>query len=166
MVPSETKKCTKCQQVLPVAAFALTLSMGRYRPRASCRECSNKQTRDWYRRDDIREWRREKARTLEGRYLGLKTKAKARKQELTLSLAQYKELNSQPCHYCQGTLPEAGSGLDRLDNSKGYSLDNVVPCCGVCNVMKSTFWSAAEFKEIGEIVRRLRERKEAQSILG
>ena len=30
------------------------------------------------------------------------------------------------------------NGIDRFDNSRGYDLDNCVPCCGVCNVMKST----------------------------
>lgn len=27
-------------------------------------------------------------------------------------------------------------GIDRVDNSKGYILDNVVPACGTCNRMK------------------------------
>ena len=29
-------------------------------------------------------------------------------------------------------------GLDRVDNEKGYSIDNVVTCCEQCNVAKST----------------------------
>ena len=28
------------------------------------------------------------------------------------------------------------SGLDRVDNSIGYILENVVPCCVTCNSMK------------------------------
>ena len=28
------------------------------------------------------------------------------------------------------------SGVDRIDSSKGYTKDNVVPCCGKCNRMK------------------------------
>jgi len=30
------------------------------------------------------------------------------------------------------------NGLDRVDNNKGYLLDNVVPCCKVCNIAKNT----------------------------
>lgn len=27
-------------------------------------------------------------------------------------------------------------GVDRVDSSKGYTIDNVVPCCDICNRMK------------------------------
>lgn len=29
------------------------------------------------------------------------------------------------------------TGLDRRDSSRGYDLDNVVPCCRACNVAKN-----------------------------
>ena len=29
------------------------------------------------------------------------------------------------------------NGIDRIDSSKGYSLDNCVPCCPLCNRLKS-----------------------------
>jgi hypothetical protein len=28
------------------------------------------------------------------------------------------------------------NGLDRVDNGKGYEIDNVVPCCKECNYAK------------------------------
>lgn len=28
------------------------------------------------------------------------------------------------------------NGIDRIDSSKGYSIDNCVPCCTMCNRMK------------------------------
>lgn len=31
------------------------------------------------------------------------------------------------------------NGVDRLDSNKGYEMDNVVPCCGMCNRMKNKF---------------------------
>ena len=31
------------------------------------------------------------------------------------------------------------NGIDRLDSSRGYELDNVVSCCNMCNRMKSDF---------------------------
>lgn len=29
------------------------------------------------------------------------------------------------------------NGIDRKDSSKGYTIDNCVPCCTECNTMKS-----------------------------
>jgi len=60
----------------------------------------------------------------------------------------FAELTSSPCHYC-GIEPSrihrsvwnsgdyAYNGLDRVDNSKGYIPENVVPCCYTCNSAKS-----------------------------
>lgn len=31
------------------------------------------------------------------------------------------------------------SGLDRVDNDKGYTVENSVACCTRCNTMKSTY---------------------------
>jgi hypothetical protein len=28
------------------------------------------------------------------------------------------------------------NGIDRVDSSKGYYIDNCVPCCGICNTCK------------------------------
>jgi len=32
--------------------------------------------------------------------------------------------------------PYIYNGLDRIDNEKGYLLDNVTPCCKICNQAK------------------------------
>ena len=54
------------------------------------------------------------------------------------------------CYYC-GTEPifefkkqklngpYKFNGIDRLDNEKGYYLDNVVPCCSKCNFIKNKY---------------------------
>lgn len=36
------------------------------------------------------------------------------------------------------------NGIDRVDNSRGYEIGNVVPCCSKCNTAKSTM-SRGEF---------------------
>lgn len=50
-----------------------------------------------------------------------------------LTLEQINDLCSKPCFYCN---KERCLGIDRLNNSKEYSIDNCVPCCGSCNRMK------------------------------
>lgn len=68
------------------------------------------------------------------RFLALRNRAtRVLKCEFELSWWEYVELVAQACRYCG--LPGASSA-DRLDNSKGYSKDNIVACCKVCNDMK------------------------------
>ena len=67
-----------------------------------------------------------------------------------LTREQFEKFLNGDCYYC-GLPPTAeykshrqsnGSykynGLDRVDNSKGYTLDNVVSCCGTCNRAKNS----------------------------
>lgn len=72
-----------------------------------------------------------------------------------LTEKQFKVLISQPCHYCN-SLPARvfrkrliGSfccnGVDRIDNSLGYTPDNVVAACRVCNRAKGTL-TYAEYR--------------------
>lgn len=69
-----------------------------------------------------------------------------------LSKIQVKEITSKDCYYC-GISPIQSSrrmdlngdylhnGIDRVDNSKGYTVSNCVPCCKKCNISKSTMKS-------------------------
>lgn len=48
----------------------------------------------------------------------------------------FHEMVTTPCYYC-GIMQEKGfNGVDRLDVTKGYTRDNTVPCCEICNFMK------------------------------
>jgi len=53
-----------------------------------------------------------------------------------LSYNEFESLVYQPCYYC-GYNPDDMIGIDRVDSTKCYTIDNVVPCCKVCNMMKS-----------------------------
>lgn len=79
-----------------------------------------------------------RCRTPKYRYQQLKDAAKRGGYELDISAEQYFALISRPCHYCWKSLNGgAGHGLDRVDCSRGYVVDNVVPCCKSCNRIKS-----------------------------
>ena len=47
----------------------------------------------------------------------------------------YAVLLEQPCEDCGGPTGN-GVGLDRLDHDLGYSVGNVRPCCGPCNLRR------------------------------
>ncbi len=70
------------------------------------------------------------------RFSSAKNTAKQRKLNWSISLVEYESLRLELCHYCRGALPKYGVGLDRLDNSIGYTIENVVPCCGNCNKLR------------------------------
>lgn len=80
--------------------------------------------------------------------------AKVRELMFSISPSDFQLLIEQPCHYC-GSLPllrehknlagkYANNGLDRKNNSEGYTVENCVSCCWTCNRMKNTL-SAEEF---------------------
>ena len=82
--------------------------------------------------------------------------ARTRSYKWQLTKEQVACLTKQPCHYCKATPAQicsdetcdgdyVYSGLDRVDNERGYTIDNVVSCCGMCNRMKGTM-SSEEFK--------------------
>lgn len=83
-------------------------------------------------------------------------KSNARRRNLKFELNKEEVFNvvSNPCYYC-GHNPKfiktteidpnnysqyscAFNGMDRIDSTKGYHIDNVVSCCKSCNIAKHT----------------------------
>lgn len=75
------------------------------------------------------------SKTPAGRFTSYKSTAKSNNRVFELTLDHFEALWQKPCHYCGGDI--ATIGLDRVDSSKGYTLDNVVTCCFDCNGLKS-----------------------------
>lgn len=75
-------------------------------------------------------------RSLKQLFAKLKDKAKVRNIKITLTFKQFCRLRKKTCRYCDKSLPEAGYGVDRLNNKLGYSVKNSVPCCTKCNKAK------------------------------
>jgi hypothetical protein len=122
-----------------------------------CRACANES-----KRSRIQGWS-----GLRCVYRSYKYAAKQRGYEFSLSIEEFREIATQNCFYC-GSLPmmrtgansttrytpdgEAHSlfthnGIDRYDNTKGYTLENSVPCCTHCNVAKASM-TIDQFKEL------------------
>ena len=86
-----------------------------------------------------------------------KRRAKRRGYEYNLTENQFINLTQKDCYYC-GAKPSninkkkncngdyIYNGLDRVDNDKGYTMDNVVPCCRNCNRAKYKM-TLQEFQE-------------------
>lgn len=65
-----------------------------------------------------------------------------------LTKEQVEDLLLQPCKYCGKC---HSMGIDRIDSSKDYTLDNCVPCCGMCNIMKNKFDLKEWYNQIDKI---------------
>jgi len=69
-----------------------------------------------------------------GKYRQLSYRAKKWTDEI-ITIEDFKKIISNPCFYCGDT---GKVGVDRVNNLKGYSLNNSVSCCKLCNFMKKT----------------------------
>lgn len=93
---------------------------------------------------------------------GYREKAKRRRLVFNLTEEEFMKLTSQFCYYC-GVKPKQTlsnkayngnfiyNGLDRVDNDKGYTLENVVPCCGICNRAKKNLTQEEFYKWIERV---------------
>lgn len=82
--------------------------------------------------------------TLRGKYRTMKGGAFKRNYVVEISFEQFCKLVEKPCNYCGES--EKRIGVDRIDNTKGYTLKNSAPCCTICNMMKKTM-TVKEFTE-------------------
>ena len=63
--------------------------------------------------------------------------AKKRNLVFELSFEQFKKIVFKRCYYCgQFSENKDFCGIDRVDNNVGYTLENCVSCCDICNEMK------------------------------
>lgn len=82
-------------------------------------------------------------------YYGYKDRAEKRGFDFDFTKEEFKIITKQNCYYCgieplQQTPPTLKgfgyytyNGVDRIDNTKGYTKENSVPCCGICNIAKN-----------------------------
>jgi hypothetical protein len=75
--------------------------------------------------------------------------AAKKKINFSLTLEEYVKLLKNPCYYCEVSLENwSGGSLDRINNDKsiGYRVDNVLPCCGNCNILRGNRLTVEETK--------------------
>lgn len=95
--------------------------------------------------------------SIKGKFRRLKYRAKAYEQEFNISIEQYKEIvQKNECFYCKGELARSGYALDRIDNDRGYTTDNVVACCFECNALKSDKLNHVEMIAVALTLKKLR----------
>lgn len=152
-------ECLECNKIFSVKG-ALMRNGGSNR----CSKCGCKHSHA-PQIGQIRTKRTPKETALYYLYNHLRKDARKREQDWKLTREQVSQLVSGDCHYC-GQEPNSicaplkhhglsqknteaavflRNGIDRVDSSKGYTMENVVSCCARCNVAKGNM-SAEEFR--------------------
>lgn len=121
----DTKTCTLCNKIKPLTSFHKERG-GRKSRCISCRRRINSSYK----------------KTVHGRFSMYKSSAKERSIDFNISIDSFKKLVSGSCNYCGTT--DGAIGIDRVDNSSGYTEANVVSCCSSCNYFKHTM-SVSDF---------------------
>jgi hypothetical protein len=106
----------------------------------------------------------------QGMYYKLRNSAKyIRTRYFNISKKQFKEWyfkQRQKCYYCKRTLkairkhdkkfniPVKKLTFDRKNNKRGYTIDNIVLCCCLCNFVKRNFFTEKEMLKIGKFLKK------------
>jgi len=98
-------------------------------------------------------------------FAGYIKEAKRKKIPFTLKREEFRDLTQKNCHYCE-TIPSQirnrrfsngvyiYKGIDRKDNTRGYTLSNSLPCCFICNRAKGNM----EYKDFILWIKRIKEK--------
>lgn len=111
-------------------------------------------TREWERRrraasadirkaESSRQREYQKANPLAFGWHNSRTSARTRGYVWELSRETFEQLSLAACAYC-GSAPLPTNGIDRIDNSIGYTEENSTTACSVCNYAKKAM-SVSEF---------------------
>jgi hypothetical protein len=143
------KTCTACKKEKPeTEEFFHPQATGKGGLTAACRGCHKKRmkvsNRKYYEANTIRE----KLRTL-------RRFDERRGTTFDLTEEWVKEnIAFKPCTYCGGT--DTLCGPDRIDNDKGHTMDNVIPACRTCNVVRNNLFDVEEMKLIGVVIAQIK----------
>lgn len=163
-----TKKCKICEIEKPCGEFH-KMKKGLFGVRTTCKECRKIEKQDYNSReyvkiknkqyylehkDEIRERTNKHRLTLNGQFHQYKKSAKKRGIEFELTQKECEPFFNSNCYFCNDLYD--GLGMDRLDNAIGYKLNNIVPCCYRCNIMKHTSTEDDFIKQIEKILNNLK----------
>lgn len=158
----KTKVCNKCKLEKDISKNYAIKTNGS--PRSECRKCEALWQKQ-YRQNNpekLRAWESKRRQVPKRRFETAKRNAVTREINWELSYEDFLQLIDQDCYYCSFLIGEkvtTGSGLDRIDNSKGYELSNVVPCCGSCNIIRNALLSPEELKIAIQAILNYRQQK-------
>ncbi len=71
---------------------------------------------------------------IEHYFVQYKKRAKDKNIRFLIDLTYFSTFWNKPCSYCGSSIPTIG--IDRVNNTEGYTIGNLVSCCTKCNMSK------------------------------
>lgn len=78
----------------------------------------------------------------------IKRRANYRNIGFSVTYEEFEKFYGKNCYYCN---KENCIGLDRIDSSRGYLIDNIVTCCTLCNSMKNVLTQEDFYNHVRKI---------------
>lgn len=102
-----------------------------------------------------------KNRTAHHRFIVAKSVTRNNGFYWNISFINYEKIIMNNCFYCEKVTfgIEVGSGLDRIDNNLGYTINNVLPCCGDCNRTRGDRLTVEEMQVAMKSILKFRKKK-------
>ena len=96
-------------------------------------------------------------------YSSLRLSAVKRDIPFTLSLENFAKIAEKSCYYCgiessRKIDKYIFNGIDRLDNSLGYSFENGVPSCKKCNLAKNVMAEPEFYAWVRQVYEHIKDR--------
>lgn len=101
---------------------------------------------------------------MQEKFSALKARARKKNLEVTLSFSEYKRMKLGACYYCgvensllhfyaeHTGVRTPWMSIDRKDNAAGYTPENSVGACFLCNKIKGSFFTSEEMLLIGRLI--------------
>lgn len=151
------KKCNKCLIEKPATNefFNYKYKKKNDTLNTKCKTCEKEYQRKHYaihKRERI-DYLKNYSKNLLPKYKAYERSAKCRKIEFAVTFEEFKTFWQENCYYCNSIIENIG--IDRVDSTKNYTLDNVVSCCAKCNYMKRNYTLTEFISHISKIYKNL-----------
>lgn len=101
-------------------------------------------------------------------YANYRRNARLRGHSFEITFEEYLSLVKSDCYICGAepsrilkrsgkSVTDVVNGIDRVDNTLGYTKGNVRPCCSECNMVKGTWTLGALKAHLKKMIRGIHE---------
>jgi len=147
---SSTRLCTRCMEDKLIGEFYYSVSHQVYRD--PCKKCWGLK---YYNSEKRKNWSSgnvNRATRLLSSYRVFDIK---RGLEYGLSKEYINDQLQKSCTYCG----YPATGLDRIDNTKGHTDENCIPCCWECNTARMSNFTVDEMRIIGRGIKEVKDNR-------